>query len=255
MVIEVRLTFSLFGQVAIDVLIGEEEGDTVESCSGGLLGTQFGGEKIFLVDETGAILDNETASALMVELALYANPSRSVAVPIAMSNAFDQIIAWHDGGLIRIRRHLHSLMQAAGNAGILLVTDGAGNFIFPDFQPAVDGMMAAVRLLEYLVVRQLPVSEVVAYLPTIHMAKESVDCPWAKKGKVMRRLSESHQGDHVEKIDGIKIHLEDDEWVHIAPNPDKACFELSAEAEDVGRAQALIGEYESLIRDYVEHEA
>lgn len=49
MVIEVRLTFSLFGQVAIDVLIGEEEGDTVESCSGGLLGTQFGGEKIFLI--------------------------------------------------------------------------------------------------------------------------------------------------------------------------------------------------------------
>ena len=36
---------------------------------------------------TGNVLDNETAAALMMELALFAYPGRSIAVPVTMPNA------------------------------------------------------------------------------------------------------------------------------------------------------------------------
>ena len=139
----------------------------IVAAVGADLGIQFdvGGEKIFLVDDQGNVLNNETAAALMMELALYAYPGRSIAVPVTMPSAFDTIAQWHEAGLIRIRRNLRSLMSVAEHAGILLVIDGSGNFIFPDFQPAVDGMMAGVRLLEFLAVRELNMSDVVDYLP------------------------------------------------------------------------------------------
>ena len=115
-------------------------------------------------------------------------------------------------------------------------------------------MMAAVRLLEFLAVRGLGVSEVVEYLPPTHLAREIVVCPWGAKGKVMRLLNEYHRGSHVDKIDGMKIHLENDEWVHILPNPDSPLFVITAEAGDPDRAAELAGEYRREIESFIESE-
>ena len=220
------------------------------------LGVQFdvGAEKIFIVDEQGRVLGNETAAALMMELALTANPGRSVAVPITMPTTFDTIARWHDAGLIRIRKNMRSLMSVAEHAGILLVIDGSGNYIFPEFQPAVDGMMACVRLLEFLTNRGMGVSQVVGYLPPAFTAKIRVACPWGAKGRVMRLLNEKHRDQQVDNIDGIKIHLDGEDWVHVAPNPEKPHFVVTAEADSVARAQVLAEEFRHEINSYLGEE-
>lgn len=204
-----------------------------------------GGEKIFIVDEQGTILDNMTASLLVTELVFYANPDRALVLPIALPNAFQTIADWHGVRVIRTKNSLHDLMLASTDPDVLLALDGSGNFIFPKFQPAVDGMMAIACLLENLAVRQEPVSKVVAYLPKFSMAQDRIDCPWEAKGMVMRLLNKRFRGDHVETIDGLKIHLEDEEWVHIGPNPERPFFQIQAEAATTDRATELVAEYRS----------
>ena len=213
------------------------------------LGVQVdvGGEKLFLVDERGDLIDDVTAAALMLELALYAHPGRPVAVPITMPNAFETIANWHGARLLRIAQNLHGPMHTASYVGVLVIADGAGSFIFPGFQPAVDGMMAIVRLLEYLAIRKLPLSEIVAYLPRSHLAKESVACGWEHKATVMRLLMEQHQNRPIDSIDGLKLHLDHGEWVHLSPNPEKPRFEIVAEAENAARAGELAVYYRQCI--------
>ncbi|GIV76350.1 NTP transferase domain-containing protein [Litorilinea aerophila] len=211
-----------------------------------------GGEKIFLVDEHGRILDDLTAAALMVELALYAHPGRTVAVPATMPNAIDTIAAWHEGRVLRINNNLHSLMTTAQQSDILLVTDGTGNFIFPPFQPAVDGMMAVACLLEYLAVRQAPLSEVVSYLPPMNLVRHLVNCPWDAKARVMRELHRQHTVNISDNIDGLKICLENQEWVHIAPDPDRPYLEVVAEGQDPERAQQLVNQFSAQIQALIE---
>ena len=70
----------------------------------------------------------------------------------------------------------------------------------------------------------------------------------------MRLLNESHSGSHVDKIDGMKIHLDDDEWVHILPNPDAPFFVITAEAGDTERAAELAAQYRSEIESYIDPE-
>jgi mannose-1-phosphate guanylyltransferase/phosphomannomutase len=211
-----------------------------------------GGEKIFLIDEQGNILDDITAAALMTELALYANPGRTVAALITLPNAFETIASWHNSRVMRISNSMHQMVLAPNEANILLAIDGTGSYIFPDFHPAVDGMMATVRLLEYMAARQLPLSEIVRYLPTVNMAKAAVPCPWEFKGKVMRLLNNTYKHYHVETIDGFKLHLSPEEWVYLTPNPDKPQFELLTEAASPLRAQELLGEYRQLIQQFIE---
>jgi mannose-1-phosphate guanylyltransferase/phosphomannomutase len=188
----------------------------------------------------------------MTELALYAHPGRPVAVPITMPSAFDTIANWHGARLFRIPQSLHGPMHTASYVGVLLIADGNGSFIFPGFQPVVDGMMAIVRLLEYLAIRRLPVSEIVAYLPKFHLAREIVECPWDAKGTVMRMLSSRHVKRQVDKIDGLKVHLDNGEWVHLSPSPDKPRFEVLAEGQNKARAQALADEYRQMIEEILQ---
>ena len=173
-------------------------------------------------------------------------------MPINTSSIFGTIAGWHEGRVIRIRRNFHSLMSAAGTAEVIMVADGGGNFIFPDFHPAIDGMTAAIRLLEYLARRGMYMADVVDYLPQAHTAQAQIDCPWQSKGAVMRRLNEQFSGPNVEKIDGLKIRINDHDWVHILPNPEKPLFELFAEAAEQSAADRIIAEYQATIQGIVD---
>jgi mannose-1-phosphate guanylyltransferase/phosphomannomutase len=214
-----------------------------------------GGEKIFLVDETGRVLDDITAAALMLELALQVQPESTVIVPITMPNSFDTIAEWRKSKIIRINDNLQNLMQASTAPGILFATDGSGNFIWPAFQPVVDGMMAAAKLLENLAKYKMRISDVIAYLPRSYLAKQHAECPTEAKGRVMRRLNELYGARNVEtseamkNIEGIKIVLDNNEWVHIAPDPELPHFTVIVEGCDADRASALADEYRTLIAD------
>ena len=218
------------------------------------IGIQFdvGGEKIFIVDEQGNLLDDITAAALMVELALFANPGQAVAGLITLPTAFDVIASWHNSQILRISNTMQRLMSAAAEHNVLLAVDGTGNFIFPEFQPAVDGMMAAVQLLALMAIRQMPLSQVVAYLPAVHLARAAVVCPWEAKGRVMRLLNQQYKDHPVENVDGLKIHLAEGEWVHLAPNPEKPQFEVIAEGKTPERANALVADYRAQIEQIVQ---
>ncbi|MCB0064373.1 MAG: NTP transferase domain-containing protein [Caldilineaceae bacterium] len=228
----------------------QERVSKIVRALGADLGVQFdvGGEKIFLVDDQGNVLSDVMAAALMTELALYANPSRTVAALITLPNAFDTIARWHSSRLLRIGNNMQRLMLNAQDEGILVAIDGTGNYIFPDFQPTVDGMMAMARLLEYMAIRNLPLSKVVEYLPPIHLARRTVHCPWGDKGRLMRLLNEQYKGRWIEAIDGLKVHLSDEKWVHFWPNPDKPEFEVLTEATSVESAAELAIEYEMLLK-------
>jgi mannose-1-phosphate guanylyltransferase/phosphomannomutase len=208
------------------------------------------GEKIFIVDERGTILNDITAATLLVELALQNHPGSTVLAPITLPNAIDTIAGWHKGHALRISNNMQSIMEAANTQDILMGADGNGNFIFPAFQPAVDGMMAAAKLLEYLAHyradgshTQQHISEIVDYLPQFHLADARAYCTSGSKGAIMRLLTEQYgprDGDYGE---GIKLTLSDCEWVHITPDPDYPYFTIIAEGRDPQRASDLVEEY------------
>ena len=59
----------------------------------------------------------------------------------------------------------------------------------------------------------------------------------------MRLLNQNYQGESAINIDGLKIDLGAEEWVHIGPNPERPLFEIRAEAGDPERATALVKEH------------
>jgi len=165
-----------------------------------------------------------------------------------MPNAIEQIAVQHGGQVIRTKVDAHTLTKAACQASVVMAADGRGSFIFPQFQCASDGLMALAKLLEFLATQQTTLSEVISNLPPFKVIHERVPCPWEAKGTVMRRLNELYQNDQVDTTDGVKIKLNEAEWVLVLPDPDYPLFQVYAESTSQTQATALVQKYADLVK-------
>ena len=205
-----------------------------------------GGERIYVVDDRGQLLDGGKLLAAMTELTLRGRKGGLIAVPVTAPSVVETVAKKLGGEVIYTKVMPHALTSAATSPGMVMVGDGAGAFAFPDFHPAFDGMYALMKLLEALARFNTQLSEVVHGLPPYHLIRTQVNCPWEYKGKVMRILSEQYRERREEPIDGVKIDL-GEEWVLVLPDADRPLFHVLAESRSRDSAQALADKYARVV--------
>jgi mannose-1-phosphate guanylyltransferase/phosphomannomutase len=208
-----------------------------------------GGERVWLVDHQGHKISGGAAAAVMVELLLRdAHHANCImAVPLNLPRLFEPLAEEHGARVVRVKNDHQSLMEAAVEPDVLLTVSGAGDFIFPAFQPVIDGQMALVKLLELLARHKTTLLEVVRSLPTFHVAQRRVYCAWEHKGTIMRIMQEQYQDRIASNVDGIKLDLTPTEWVMITPDQDSPHLYVHAEGGSRDAANALADRYARLI--------
>ena len=206
-----------------------------------------GGERVFLVDHTGHSIPGIIASAAVASLALRSHPGKTIVVPVHLPTLFEQIARQHGGTVLRCKADPHDLMEMSAREDVVMATDGMGSFVFPRFQPVIDGLHAVCKLLELLATQQTGLADVVASLPPFHMHHAVVSCPWEAKGKVMRLLNQQYKDRRAELIDGIKIILGEGEWVLVLPDPDYPRFHIHAEANSDSVAEEIVQRYSRVV--------
>ncbi len=207
-----------------------------------------GGERVYVVDDRGHNVAGTTLCAALALMTLRAKGHGTLAVPVSMPNAFEAIARQYGGQVLRTKANLQALMEAANQPDVIMAGDGNGAFIWPDFQPVVDGMMTLARMIEFLTTQNTTLSQVVAAVPAYYMAQGQVTCPWETKGTVMRMLNQQYKDRLGEQIDGIKVILGEEEWVLLLPDADQPVFYIYAEARSYEQARELVSKYERIIQ-------
>ncbi|MEM7031131.1 MAG: sugar phosphate nucleotidyltransferase [Chloroflexota bacterium] len=207
-----------------------------------------GGEQIFVVDNKGQAVDGVDLCAAMAELVLSDNPQKKIAIPAHLPQIFEKIAEQHGGTVLRTKVDIPALMEAALDYDVVMATDGQGNFIFPEFQPSVDGLLAISKLLELLAKQGRQLSDVVATLPDYYLAETKVYCLWESKGRVMRKLSQQFEDIITDTVEGIRLGLNDDEWVLIFPSQDEPYINVIAEANSQDIGERIVAQYGQLVQ-------
>lgn len=209
-----------------------------------------GGERMWLVDGAGQKLSQTQAAAAFLDLTLRDSTApRTVAVMVNQSEIFDAIAAQHGATIRRTAIDPQALMNAMADPNVVLAFSGAGEFIVPSFHRLIDAMYPIAKLLEHLARQRATLADVVANLPMAFTATETVDCSWENKGKVMRLLNERFRDQIVEQVDGVKIRLDEGEWVLFIPEPDRPEFTVYAESKSQEAAGALAERYAQVIEE------
>lgn len=206
-----------------------------------------GGEYVFVVDDRGEEVPGWKLLAAVSALVLRQRPGGTIVVPVTAPNLFDWIAARYGGAVSRAKVDAAALMDAATREGVILAGDDQGGIIFPQFQPAMDGLFAVVKILELLALNEASLSDELDALPRYYTSHAKVPCPWDSKGKVMRLLSQQYQSTTLQNVDGIRIDLGKSEWVLVLPDADHPLFHVIAESSSDEGARVLMEKYAALV--------
>ncbi len=161
-----------------------------------------GGEKIFIVDDTGNLLSDDLALAVVALLVMRTYPRGVIGIPITASSVIEELARDLGFGLIRTKTASRALMEAATEKDVIFAGDGFGGFIFSQFQPVFDGMLATLKLLEMLAVQDLRLHQFIPSVPQRFRCRDQIPCSWEQKGGTMRALIAATADEQVELVDG-----------------------------------------------------
>jgi mannose-1-phosphate guanylyltransferase/phosphomannomutase len=201
------------------------------------------GERILLVDDRGAMVNDDRALLVVLDLIAAERRTGRVALPVTTTRVAEQVCRFHGVQVDWTPTSPHGLTEATTAEDVIFGADGRGGFVVPEFSRTVDGIAVFARLLGLVARTRLTLSQIDARIPSAHLLKRSMPTPWAAKGSVMRTVVEAAGDREVDTTDGVRIIEPDGGWVLILPDPADAVTHLWAEGSDADAAQALLDEW------------
>ncbi len=187
-------------------------------------------ETISLVDDKGRALNDDGVVALVATLVARWKPNARIAVPITAPQALEVIAQRYGATIVRTRseRRATVAFAQAERDQLDLAVGADGGIAFPHFHPSFDGIYASAKIMEMIAADKVKLSEVIDALPSWFLERRTIACPWERKGRIMRTLHEEVRGEHVDLIDGIRIHREGG-WVLVLPDASDPVVKIVAE--------------------------
>jgi mannose-1-phosphate guanylyltransferase / phosphomannomutase len=201
------------------------------------------GERIMLVDDKGAMISDDRALLVVLDLIAAERRAGRVALPVTTTRVAEQVCRFHGVHVDWTPTSLHGLTEATAADDVIFGGDGRGGFVVPEFSRTLDGIAAFARLIGLVARTRLTLSQIDARIPAAHLLKRSMPTPWAAKGSVMRTVVEAAGDRTVDTTDGVRIVQPDGGWVLVLPDPSDAVTHLWAEGPDADTAQALLDEW------------
>jgi mannose-1-phosphate guanylyltransferase/phosphomannomutase len=211
----------------------------------------WGAERIRLIDETGRLLDGDTALHAVVELWCRTRKvDGAIAVPLAASQAVETLASRFGHQVIRPGRSRRALATAVLDGRAVFGGSTTGGFIFGDFFPAYDGVLSTGMVVRMLAKTGLSLSELVSDLPEFHKVELVVPCPADRKGAVMRRVTEQAAGLSAELDEGVRVSYSDG-WALVLPHSNDSTVSIWAEGSNDAAASARAEQWRRVVEDAV----
>lgn len=212
-----------------------------------------GAEKIYAVCETGEPIWNYRLLTIVTKLYLETHPHvKKIAVPVVASSEVELIAAEYNVEIVYTKNTHLAMMEATNDPEVGFVGGTRGGFVFPEFLFAIDGMYATAKIMEMTSKSGLTLGTLDRELPRRAVTERTIDCPWELKGRAMRRAMEHSENMKRQLIDGVKIFLNDRDWVLLIPDKERPRFHVVVETDSAEKSAQLALEYEKLVREWKE---
>ncbi len=205
------------------------------------------GERIALVDDRGAMVSDDRALLVVLDLIAAERQSGRVALPVTTTRVAEQVCRYHGVVVDWTPTSLHGLYEATAPDEVIFAADGRGGFVVPEFSRCIDGIAAFARLIGLVARTRLPLSQIHDRIPAAHLLRRSIPTPWAAKGIVMRTLVEAAGDRPLDTTDGVRVTEPGQGWVLVLPDPSEAVTHLWAEGTDADAAQSLLDEWAAVV--------
>lgn len=214
---------------------------------------ESGAEKIAIIDQRGKWFSSQRLLSIVTKLFLETNKENApfkIAVSITATSEIDLIANDYNVEVVRIRNNHSAMMDATLDSEVKFVGGIYGGFIFPEFLFASDGMYSVGKIVEMLSETNYKISELDETLPRRFQEMEQVECPWSKRGQIMRSLMNFSEDMERQLVEGVKI-FEGEDSVLLMPAKEAAAFNIYAESNSSENSKKLIQKYKLKLNNWL----
>ena len=152
---------------------------------------------------------------------------------------------------LKIDRGNYSNFKAERLKKYDLVATGEGNFAFTEFMSHRDSIYATLKILELASRYGMKLSEIIASLPIFYYRLFKVECSQAMKGKTMRAFLEDAQDKKTSTVDGVKVWLDENDWILMIPDQYNEHLNLYVQAKDDASGEKILADYVAKIEGWL----
>jgi mannose-1-phosphate guanylyltransferase/phosphomannomutase len=131
-----------------------------------------------------------------------------------------------------------------------LVATGDGNFAFSEFSSHGDSMFATLKILEMILNHDVKLSTLIKSLPTFYYHVTQIECSQALKGKMMRMFLEDAKGKKSSTLDGVKLWLDEHDWILMIPDQYNDLLNLYIQAQTDVKGKEILEDYTAKIKEW-----
>ncbi|AEG17402.1 phosphoglucosamine mutase [Methanobacterium paludis] len=195
-------------------------------------------DRMVAIDENGHMADFDKLLAL-VSRAIGGKVVTTVDASVCTDRCMDEV----GGEVIRTKVGDVHVAEAIAKNHASFGGEPSGTWLHPNFCMCPDGILSALRVIE-IVQKHGPLSKLLDKIPSYPTIRDKINCENFQKPMIMKgveeKLPDMFDGViDVNRIDGVRISMNDNSWVLIRPSGTEAYIRITLEAADEERARAI----------------
>jgi phosphomannomutase len=204
------------------------------------------GDRLAVIDENGAVLDNDDVLALAVEAALERLPG-DVVVNLTTSMVIDDIARAHGRkvyktpvGEANVVETIQAVNAAIGGEGT------SGGIIFPAVHLCRDSYSGMAMFLDLMAQTGKTISQLASGLNRYYRKIGKVAYQHGQLGSVMQELENRFPDAQTDRTDGLKL-IWPDRWIHVRASNTEPILRFSAEAKSPDEMERMYAEVAGML--------
>ncbi|MBN1923539.1 MAG: hypothetical protein JW791_02135 [Nanoarchaeota archaeon] len=211
------------------------------------------GDRCVFVDDKGKFVDGSRMACFFAREVLKEFKYAYIVASVDMSSVLKKVVEENQGNIVWCPVGLTSLSHGLIDNKGMFGAEVSCHFHFNDFYPFSDGILACAKLAKILSDSDKPFSAMVKELPDypIKHAKFQAKDHEHKFEAFEKIKQELCKKNDANTVDGVKIFLNDTDWVLIRPSNTETVIRLTVEASNKTSLNKYFDEYSKLVRKFL----
>ena len=199
------------------------------------------GDRSIFCDECGKILTGDSSALLLCNYLLEIYPNSQVVTCLNSGNIIESIVKKTNSQVVRTKVGSVEVSRRMVDDDALVGYEENGGFMFGKHNHVRDGAMTLALMLELLSKFTSSLSKNIQGLPPNFTTKTKIECSLEQSKIVISELLKQFPNSNTS--DGIKIQVNDDNWVMIRPSGTEPIIRIYGESNSQQKLDSLISNF------------
>ena len=199
------------------------------------------GDRSIFCDENGKILTGDSSALLLCNYLLEKYPNSEVVTCLNSGNIIESIVQKSNSQVVRTKVGSVEVSRKMVDDDALVGYEENGGFMFGKHNHVRDGAMTLALMLDLLSKSEISLSENIENLPPSYTTKTKIECSLEQSKIVISELLKEFPTS--DTSDGIKIQVDQDNWVMIRPSGTEPIIRIYGESNSQDNLDSLISNF------------